>query len=159
MSTSRLPEQHVGLNADWSSRAWAVQGGNDKNASTFIIDNEDGTFSFVQRFWSAARVAQDDRPAWEFADKPSAEAWGDHSGNDHIATIIAGLNQAQAASLLTMATPENRLRAVLAEATNACWTVLARAVDGGAFPPVLAMQVQQAANNAVREWLRKNGMN
>jgi hypothetical protein len=38
-----LPKEHVGLNADWNCRAWALPGG------IFILDNEDGTFALVGR--------------------------------------------------------------------------------------------------------------
>lgn len=96
-----LPNQHVGLNADWSCRAWAVQGGNDRNASVFIVDEEDGTFALVARFWCAERVAQDDRPAVELKYKPSAEQWGDYSGNDHLFVLLRGLNEQNAAMLLS----------------------------------------------------------
>lgn len=36
--------KHVGLNADWSVQAWKLQGKN-----IFLIDNEDGTWSIVER--------------------------------------------------------------------------------------------------------------
>ena len=36
--------KHIGLNADWSVQAWKLQGKN-----IFLIDNEDGTWSIVER--------------------------------------------------------------------------------------------------------------
>jgi len=156
MSTSRLPEEHVGLNADWNCRAWAVQGGNDRNASTFIVEEEDGTFSFVQRFWCAERVAQDDRPAAELKDKPSAEHWGDYTGNDHLSLITTGLREEQAAMLLLRGSPENQAHAIAAEAKEAFWAVVARHATTGDLSPTMAMQLTAAMQRAVDDYLRLN---
>ncbi len=42
--------KHIGLNADWSVQAWKLQDlGNISGKNLFLIDNEDGTWSFVER--------------------------------------------------------------------------------------------------------------
>jgi hypothetical protein len=82
---TRLPREHCGLNADWSSRAWAVTGDLRTDRSVFILDDEDPdgserTFSLVQRI---------------FRD-------GD---NDLVVTLRSRMTEAEAAECLRSARP------------------------------------------------------
>lgn len=100
VTPNSLPAAHVGLNADWNCRAWVLRGGNGHNASVFIVDNEDGTFSLVQRFWSFEQATTTVECSCRIDGKPTAECWGVFDGNDHIAFLIRGLAESEAAMLL-----------------------------------------------------------
>ena len=84
-----LPADHCGDNADWSCRAWAVRGDLKTNASVFILDMEDGTFTLVQRFFQGADPGR----------APAASAWHEFN-NDHIEILLEGLTEDEACMCL-----------------------------------------------------------